>query len=147
MRISDWSSDVCSSDLEGTGRRFLESARSRKPIFLRSDSDVCLVGEGGSAHGRIWLEIRQHRHDRAIGHEKLMVRARDQVGIERNPCIGIVKNDRAFDPTFVVAGLMDSLFKGAGDNPIYIQLRPPQAMPNNPNAPADRKSTRLNSSH
>src|SRR3546814_16005224 len=52
---------------EGTGRRFLESARSRKPIFLRSDSDVCLVGEGGSAHGRIWLEIRQHRHDREIG--------------------------------------------------------------------------------
>src|SRR3546814_11470203 len=75
MRISDWSSDVCSSDL------------------------------------------------------------RDQVGIERNPGIGIVKNDRAFDPTFVVAGLMDSLFKGAGANPIYIQLRPPQAMPNNPNAP------------
>src|SRR3546814_10182312 len=58
---------------EGTGRRFLESARSRKPIFLRSDSDVCLVGEGGSAHGRIWLEIRQHRHDRAIGHEKLKI--------------------------------------------------------------------------
>src|SRR3546814_19087489 len=65
-----------------------------------------------------------------------MVRARDQVGIERNPGIGIVKNDRAFDPTFVVAGLMDSLFKGAGANPISIQLRPPQAMPNNPNAPA-----------
>src|SRR3546814_10928803 len=74
--------------------------------------------------------------DRASGHEKLMVRARDQVGIERNPGIGIVKNDLAFDPTFVVAGLMDSLFKGAGANPISIQLRPPQAMPNNPNAPA-----------
>src|SRR3546814_19698771 len=84
---------------EGTGRRFLESARSRKPIFSRSDSAVCLVGEGGSAHGRIWLEIRQHRHDRAIGHEKLMVRARDPVGLDSNPGIGIAKNESTFVPT------------------------------------------------
>src|SRR3546814_17677211 len=117
MRISDWSSDVCSSDLEGTGRRFLESARSRKPIFLRSDSDVCLVGEGGSAHGRIWLAIRPHRHDRAIGHGKLMVRARDQDGIERNTGIGLVQSARAFDPNFGVAGLNDSLVTGARANP------------------------------
>src|SRR3546814_18858980 len=129
MRISDWSSDVCSSDLEGTGRRFLESARSRKPIFLRSDSDVCLVGEGGSAHGRLWLEIRQHRHDRAIGHAKHMVRARDQVGIERHPGIGIVQYARAFDPTFFVAGFMDSLLTGAGANPLPSQLRPPPSLP------------------
>src|SRR3546814_8680778 len=65
-----------------------------------------------------------------------MCRGRDTVGIEWKPGSGIWKKDGAFCPTFVVAGLRDSLFKGAGANPISIQLRPPQAMPNNPNAPA-----------
>lgn len=40
-------------------------------------------------HGDIGQKICRHRHGRAVRPEKLLVRARDQVRIYRNPRIGI----------------------------------------------------------
>src|SRR3546814_7749905 len=57
MRISDWSSDVCSSDLPETGARYscpthrLQRPRARS---VRSDPSIplrCLRGTGGAVEG------------------------------------------------------------------------------------------------
>src|SRR3546814_3518482 len=40
MRISDWSSDVCSSDLNGSSARFVMGGRARRPL----DIDLRTVG-------------------------------------------------------------------------------------------------------
>src|SRR3546814_18636135 len=57
MRISDWSSDVCSSDLPETGARYscpthrLQRPRAR---YVRSDPSIplrCLRGTGGAVEG------------------------------------------------------------------------------------------------
>src|SRR3546814_18263355 len=69
MRISDWSSDVCSSDLQcdlGTGHRHVGAG-------AHGDADV---GTGES--GRIVDAVAGHRHRAALGLESL--HQRDLVG-------------------------------------------------------------------
>src|SRR3546814_18988929 len=44
MRISDWSSYVCSSDLEASARRFAEEARSLLVTALLVISALCMAG-------------------------------------------------------------------------------------------------------
>src|SRR3546814_8588555 len=77
MRISDWSSDVCSSDLSGksitavaeNGRRFspaalAEARASGKPVFVYFTADWCLSCKANEA-GAIEREAVQAAFDRA----------------------------------------------------------------------------------
>src|SRR3546814_5579533 len=63
MRISDWSSDVCSSDLlGGVGievqvQRLDEAPRERRPVHVRVGRDVGVV----VAHGAVDLAAERHR--------------------------------------------------------------------------------------
>src|SRR3546814_8898263 len=56
MRISDWSSDVCSSDLDGRrgtrgfGASRLRSARFRAARLWRCGADACIPGGGRACH-------------------------------------------------------------------------------------------------
>src|SRR3546814_16041254 len=58
MRISDWSSDVCSSDLDGSARSWLRQDRTQLRNGLRSSSGQCHVvaspcrqSAAGQSHG------------------------------------------------------------------------------------------------
>src|SRR3546814_5545004 len=58
MRISDWSSDVCSSDLDGSARSWLRQDRTQLRNGLRSSSGQCQVvaspcrqSAAGQSHG------------------------------------------------------------------------------------------------
>src|SRR3546814_6921774 len=61
MRISDWSSDVCSSDLGGTLSPGAASANSRASVpsldagsGKGTDMNILLVGSGGREHALSW---------------------------------------------------------------------------------------------
>src|SRR3546814_8419095 len=102
MRISDWSSDVCSSDLVEIVRRAVTIAFERQPL-----------GAGRRSRGAVQF-VFLPRQRGGIGERILDVAERAEHGL------AIVGGK------FVIIGLSN------------IDLRPPTA---------DRKSTRLNSSH
>src|SRR3546814_5915656 len=61
MRMSDWSSDVCSSDLGGTLSPGTASANSRASVPSSdagsgkgTDMNILLVGSGGREHALSW---------------------------------------------------------------------------------------------
>src|SRR3546814_7006016 len=62
MRISDWSSDVCSSDLSSTIAIDTPSA----PTFLRSASTLSPMSAGGSAHAGIATDSISDRASRCF---------------------------------------------------------------------------------
>src|SRR3546814_8510044 len=118
MRISDWSSDVCSSDLAGVDKLDRAATRSRRVDDIPPDRPDARI-----------LETRRQRQVVA------------EVEIMRDPGIEIIfgRIGRAVANIGGVRGecpyLAIGIAIGAED------LRPAR------NAPVDRKSTRLNSSH
>src|SRR3546814_12453584 len=52
MRISDWSSDVCSSDLHHRRQRTLPESRFQAPIVLRDGAEVHGEHAGGAGGNR-----------------------------------------------------------------------------------------------
>src|SRR3546814_17818723 len=59
MRISDWSSDVCSSDLKGMTLELIRKA-ARKIFYSKSFEDVSLdeiAAEAGVSRGTIYLHF------------------------------------------------------------------------------------------
>src|SRR3546814_17934815 len=74
LRISDWSSDVCSSDLAGEwrwrGRQRRGRARGRRPE-VRSPRHGRLPGQGSEAAGRRAEEAHRQRRRGAGGGEQL----------------------------------------------------------------------------
>src|SRR3546814_20026147 len=63
MRISDWSSDVCSSDLSG------RSATSPCEVWLRSGKRLSLSGLRGTSVRHIHLESREQTIPSAGGRD------------------------------------------------------------------------------
>src|SRR3546814_13860147 len=61
MRISDWSSDVCSSDLNGVGHRIAVEADSSARVVIRRNRkcDIAWIGVG--------VEHRDHRNAKRVG--------------------------------------------------------------------------------
>src|SRR3546814_7022164 len=73
MRISDWSSDVCSSDLLVSGKCRAEFERQifKKRAFVDRDDHLAALHLGQRAQGRGELGDMKlvHRLDRVIKHE------------------------------------------------------------------------------
>src|SRR3546814_2795347 len=51
MRISDWSSDVCSSDLDGLLQRLLDAGAVRLALPAHIGPAIIFDGEGEAGHG------------------------------------------------------------------------------------------------
>src|SRR3546814_3707870 len=74
MRISDWSSDVCSSDLQLVGNRVQERAECGVLVVAARDPAVEPVGDRGQAEHRRGGEIGplvgqvEHQHQRSEEH-------------------------------------------------------------------------------
>src|SRR3546814_12125553 len=69
MRISDWSSDVCSSDLGGQGLAALlafdlELARRRQLALAHMDGDLVLLHQEGDALAQLLGDAAAALHDR-----------------------------------------------------------------------------------
>src|SRR3546814_6222962 len=66
MRISDWSSDVCSSDLL-QNRRHLEVGDGREQMFERGRNALCRIGEDRRiGHAERRNEHQPERNERRI---------------------------------------------------------------------------------
>src|SRR3546814_18568254 len=64
MRISDWSSDVCSSDLKAVRERTRDTWGLWRNKILNPESNV-QFGEGGAgtfSDGKLYSQIRDPRH-------------------------------------------------------------------------------------
>src|SRR3546814_1612226 len=116
MRISDWSSDVCSSDLAGSG---LEEAFRRSAVVLLAGDHLLRPGDFGFETGDVLLQVRD-RH-------RLQVPAGGRA-VARLQIVDV----HASSSFWTVAVLCFSL----GDHGL-----PPQ---DRPDMRKDRKSTRLN---
>src|SRR3546814_13744598 len=63
MRISDWSSDVCSSDLEATGVISIGALLQELPSVGSSFNST---GSGGTSHGSSSLNLRNLGANRSL---------------------------------------------------------------------------------
>src|SRR3546814_6364484 len=80
MRISDWSSDVCSSDLGGEDRR----AADRQPAYEAEDEERCPARRERAAESRD--EIKDGEHAQAVAAAKGVAGlAREQGADQRSP--------------------------------------------------------------
>src|SRR3546814_4380770 len=73
MRISDWSSDVCSSDLvgEAAGYRVVdEAAVEREPVVFRISGDQA-VGADGAGVGAVQSRVGEEGVGRTVEDEAL----------------------------------------------------------------------------
>src|SRR3546814_7624774 len=122
MRISDWSSDVCSSDLEPSDK---EKAGKCRPIFVRNF--LLLLGRHRQKVEIMWVDCGHrtglHRADERFWQEV------DKIDIfDREPVPGFVLD-------FIKKHVWHRIvFDGAEMNANTFVI-------------LDRKSTRLNSSH
>src|SRR3546814_10358499 len=118
MRISDWSSDVCSSELRGTG-----SPRPRPARY-------CLARDGLSIHdgGESVGPARRLAARPAVGRQEGGGDA--PVGQRLSPAKDALRDHNA--------GAAHRLY-GADDEQVVVEFRGAAVL--------DRKSTRLNSSH
>src|SRR3546814_9794134 len=75
MRISDWSSDVCSSDLSRTEEagRYRTGAKSRYPSSHRTDRRGARAARPrrwpATAHGFCWRQCEPRSEERRVGKE------------------------------------------------------------------------------
>src|SRR3546814_12515538 len=97
MLISDWSSDVCSSDLEGDGNRRQRRAADREErqrALLLGEAqdgaqDAKAVPEGAELAERALLELLVGRHDLAHRHAQLrgVTRQRSEESRVETECV------------------------------------------------------------
>src|SRR3546814_4747092 len=150
MRISDWSSDVCSSDLGEAGGVGVRNADAR-PEEAHIDVDLCNRGDGGArvAAGRLLLDgdgggETLDMLDIGLLHhlQKLARISGEGFNIAPLPLrIDGVEGKRTF-PRTGKAGDDDQLVAGQVDIDA-LQIVLARAA----HGAIDRKSTRLNSSH
>src|SRR3546814_9998299 len=128
MRISDWSSDVCSSDLLD-----LDGLLARKPAIALVD-ELAHRNVPGSRHERRWQDV-----------EELL-----DAGIDIYSTVNIQHLESLNDVVRQITGIRvnetvpDSVFERLRD--IRLVDLPAQELIERLNQ-GDRKSTRLNSSH
>src|SRR3546814_3279764 len=139
MRISDWSSDVCSSDL----RRHI---RDEDIARIQAATDLPLNLEMAATEEMLAIALRHHPHAACIVPEKREERTTegglDAAGLH-NHLVPIV--DRLKD-----AGIRVSLFIAPDERQLDAALRlgaPVVEFHTGEYAHADRKSTRQTSSH
>src|SRR3546814_3935937 len=79
MRISDWSSDVCSSDLEDDGTAL-------EDVLVAGTAEIALA-KGGADHRRLHdrgvEEVAAEHHEACLFHQRIVVGA-DDVAIGRD---------------------------------------------------------------
>src|SRR3546814_1816770 len=128
MRISDWSSDVCSSDLECLQRSEIERRERTVPGVVGRDdaADEAIL--------RIWLgsEFRIHGHVARVGDVPPAIIV---LRVTRDSAAGSFPLLDA-----IMAAIVEGLSATVGDDPCPAGDRARAA-------DRDRKSTRLNSSH
>src|SRR3546814_5533996 len=124
MRISDWSSDVCSSDL-AQKRRYLPKLISGAHV------GALAMSEPGAGSDVVGMRTRADRKgDRyVLNGSKMWITN----GSEADTLVVYAKTDPAAGPRGITAFLVENGFKGFSVAQKLDKL--------------DRKSTRLNSSH
>src|SRR3546814_11565039 len=90
MRISDWSSDVCSSDLRG------EAPRVIAPVE-RAGAEENSIGEGAreGAQRRFDVAVRKHHEDLAFAVRNDLVEGEAAVALHRAP---LAEREHAAEP-------------------------------------------------
>src|SRR3546814_12684183 len=113
MRISDWSSDVCSSDLSDLGRRqrhavgraarlaagghiaarigFVEILLEMQPQYIERIGAVVGIGDAHGAADRLGLGI-ERRTDRVIGTVLPIIRARPEERRVGKECVSTCRS-------------------------------------------------------
>src|SRR3546814_580910 len=154
MRISDWSSDVCSSDLRHRHRR-------RRPARHLLLLPRCALPLGGALHGRLGgasQDLRAsrpypadrgrphpgphgHRHDDRTALGLLLLAARRLPGAGENRMTPRLVGDEFHRNEEEVATIYGISMSYAGAGASWLSLRHWEW------SARDRKSTRLNSSH
>src|SRR3546814_8517623 len=136
MRISDWSSDVCSSDLYDFPQKAFDMAISRFCVMLFGDSVGafanirCAMVPGGALHAIVW------RWPRENGFMTTAERAAAPLLPALPPRKPDAPGQFAFADSERVLGILwDSGWSEIAVEPLDIECS------------LDRKSTRLNSSH
>src|SRR3546814_7861929 len=130
MRISDWSSDVCSSDLGGAFKRDLQLLLQRGVVDVGEYRRHVLAVELGEAAKAVDAQC-----DESLRHRRFQVRA--DLRRRGRHCIGVGDERRqALRQGRVRPRQIDARIKRAGIER-WVAMR----------LIGDRKSTRLNSSH
>src|SRR3546814_11676355 len=101
MRISDWSADVCSSDLDLRGSANLSFTYRSKILFGYRDPNTAQPGYG-LLNGRVSLETQDGRYRLSLFGKNL--------------------TNKHF-ASFIAAGVLDTSATGAG----YTRMLPPDA--------------------
>src|SRR3546814_7075449 len=125
MRISDWSSDVCSSDLDGDGERGSGSGKGRLHERLRGTHGE----ESGWGFGEKDASCRRNSTPAAPGGDATLSPAHGPIGGQHTPPLACPAPIRR-----------NEVVEGESARPLRFALK-------KTGAEGDRKSTRLNSSH
>src|SRR3546814_18361932 len=111
MRISDWSSDVCSSDLWWTGEhhialaRRLEASRGFDFLFF-DDTSTVSNALGGSMDAELKFAVGSPRHE-AMPLLPLLAKATQHIGV-------VCTASTTFYPPFILSRLLSSLDRLSG---------------------------------
>ena len=80
------------------------------------------------------MEVGQERHDPTILFQELVIGSRDQRGIERDACFGIVEDDHAFHPGLAVVWSVDLVRERLRHRSVIVQLTASHARANHAHA-------------
>src|SRR3546814_1269741 len=129
MRISDWSSDVCSSDLNHRSGRFAQRRRDRREAALKVHAETRSRGEERSPPSGFLSETLPY----AASPER-------KTGLSGRTSLSAAPRLRVKNLLSDLCASARILFKTGIDWQLRAETRIPLL-------PLDRKSTRLNSSH
>src|SRR3546814_2929394 len=128
MRISDWSSDVCSSDLTATGTRFQVRTADDAGAVTLLEGEVVVAAQGGEKAG-----------------DRVTLREGERVAIRADGRFGAAERLSEIDMAGV-RGWTEGMLVVRGW-PLSRLVAEMNRYTATPIRLADRKSTRLNSSH